>query len=398
MKIHEILPFSNESFIDSLLDIVLFISEKDPTILVENYEKQFKIIMKMRPYKLIIIFSHMKDIIIGSSIENFIIHYSDFFIRTDCSREFISLIFELCQNNEFIDNHREDVFNIFNRGLSSSQCTDLCMNCLSHFHKTFETGFSEIDYDSLSLYLVDDEFRSSALDFVLHIEELPPLRNLIRSLLFCSKFDERGTLCLLNIISLEEGARELVFCKKWINRDNPTIFGTLKLVLGILVHDQLISDLQKIDSFCEFLSRLIDECDDRILIHISVILSKLNIDYEFTEELKKSQTVNKICERLLRFDIHSCEYLSCIECVCTLSKFQFFSEFFDIIPKLKETLNSDSESVPMTIYAITTLSKYREFSDIMKQMKFDKYFRILMKDSYYKVYAKRYFKHMSNYE
>lgn len=397
LGLHNLLPIDSDDFVDYSLDILLEISKIQPEVLLGDFTTKYKTIVKLRPQKLIIIFAFMKDLIPDSKIEDFLLEYADNFLHSVGSCEYISLLFDLCQNKNFLPKNKDDIFDICNSSiyLHDLAAFPLVMNFLCYFAAEFEEKFNELDFESISSYLIDDDNSNATLELLLHIDEIPPIPSIISGLLFASRNDERGNLCLLKIIGLEEGARQLIKCKKWLQRDNPTIFCTLKLFLACLVHDSLIQEVKKLHDLPYFLCRLVDECDSRILTHISVIISKLEPDPEFCQILNDGGVISAVFASIDEIDSDSLEFVSFLTIVSDIARVFYSSEFIKICPRLKETIVNDNDCVPLTIAVVTVLSRYEECAKKFRELKFDKYFKSLAKDPNYKKYSQRYFKNMT---
>ena len=141
---------------------------------------------------------------------------------------------------------------------------------------------------------------------------------------------------------------------------------------------------------------LIDECDPRIMTHISVIVRKLEPDDIFVQDLIDADVIGKIVATSLELD-DGPEMMSILTLLYSVVKIPIFcSEYALIAERLKKIIAAGSDLVPPTIALLTELSKFPPCAKRFVELKLDKYFKQLREDPDYVKYSKKFAKNIAS--
>lgn len=227
-----------KQLIDACFDVFLALFLTVPELLQVNFEETMKNLIHISAKKSIILLANFSSRI--SQLDNpwplldAMLDEASIFLENRSGNMLVMTLFYLCMNNKiFKDNRLADCVVVFLDGIRSTNLSTIksSYNALCVFYD----GDEEVDFESVSGHIKDDRIRENALNFLLRLQKIPVIDNLIFCLLEEARTNEKATLCLIKIAQSKEGAVAIIEADtKWISEPIPTVEKTMQLFLSIV--------------------------------------------------------------------------------------------------------------------------------------------------------------------
>lgn len=233
----------SKQLIDACFDVVLALFTTVPEMLQTNFEETMKTLIKISPIKSITILanfsSHISQLDNPWPLLDLMLNESSYFLQNKCGNMLVMTLYYLCMNNKkFKESRLADCVVAFLDGIRSTNVKTIksSYNALCVFYD----GDDEVDFESISKHIKDEEIRDNALNFLLRLEKIPVIDDLIQSLLEEAKMNDKACLCLIKMAQSIDGAMAIIETDtKWISEPIPTIEKTMQLFLSIIKHSEI---------------------------------------------------------------------------------------------------------------------------------------------------------------
>ena len=394
---------SNSKLTNSCFDVFYALFKTVPHMLQDNFENQMKQLINISPSKSIILLANFSQNI--QTLDNpwplldLMIRESSTFLKQSCGALLVSTLFHLCTSSNYFRIERlVDCILIFLTGLQSTfvKTIQTCYNALCEFYD----GIDEVDFDLIANHLEDDRVSDNALNFLLRLDksEIPPYENLVNSLFYAAKKNEKATLCLVSISRKKAGSMMILQYDPsllWISEPLPTIEKTTQLVLSIISFPAVKSaftqksDEKKHNQFVRLFSQICEENDSFLLMACASILHEFTITENFLNILKSTKTLEKLLIASLSINDNNSIRAGLI-ILGIVGNIDFCSEYLLFAEKLKSLLVAQSPNAGMSVAIISLLSKYPLCAQKFKELNLKGYFTTLLKDINYRKQAEHF--------
>lgn len=232
-----------KQLIDACFDVFLSLFITVPEMLQENFEETMKNLIQISPRKSMILLANFSSKI--SQLDNpwplldLMLNESPSFLKNKSGSMLVMTLYYLCMNNKIFNESRlADSVVVFLDGIRTNNLNTIksSYNSLCVFYD----GDEEVDFEIISEHIKDDKVRENALNFLLRLEKIPAIDNLIRSLIDEAKNNEKASLCLIKIAQTKEGAMAIIENDtRWISEPIPTVEKTMQLFLSIVKYTEV---------------------------------------------------------------------------------------------------------------------------------------------------------------
>lgn len=433
LDLHLKLPLStnNDEVFESCMNLLIKFFSEDPFIFQNNFNDQMIVIIKQSPSKAILLLSHfvkatqkldncwdLLDLMIKYSNQFLNIHLEDG-KGHETSRELISVLFYLCNNNEEYRNYRlQHCLNVFRKGIESDDYLTVALsyNSISQFYSdpiTFESSL-------LVKHLKNEITVKPCLSILMRLKHIPRNKELVLALLKAARKHEIATFVLIRICWRYEGAQMLMtssksgettqfkkskhkttassddgnfdydsgddfddsktnYDLKWAGEELPHYRETFKLFLSVFYHIEFRMALLMSESTSNLFNHIFLLKDSQYLNAFSSLLQSISID-ELTgndiDILSKRKVFTNFFNAANELrDENSIK--AAIEVVKYLSSVQFEPEFATVFQLITEALVNPSYSkiAPKAVQMFAAASEWQFASKKMKKLNVDKIVR-----------------------
>ncbi|KAK8844916.1 hypothetical protein M9Y10_021089 [Tritrichomonas musculus] len=434
------LPLSNRSDNDILffpcMNILIKLFSENPWIFQNNFNDQMVNIIKKSPSKAIILLAHFAKA--SQNLENcwdlldLMIRHADLFLndtnngknknkskkennnlggsKFTSSREFISILYNLCVTNKGYKNYRlQHCLNVFQKGIESEDPETVCLsyNSMSEFF----SDSMEFDLSLLIKHLKMEATAKSCLSILIRMKHIPRCQPIVNALLNCALKYEEATFCLIRIALKFEGAEMIIsqteestksknknkesydsdgsnkgqkYNFQWIQSELPSYENTFKLFLSVFFHTELRIDLIMSKYTANLFNALFKTKNSDFLTAFSVVIQSVSTDEVSSEDIdllsKRKLFINFIDTANEIRDESSVEAI--IDVVRHISNVQFVPEFtsvFELILETQFSSNSSQQPPPKitqrAIQMFAAASEWQSASRKMKKLGVDKIVR-----------------------
>jgi hypothetical protein len=196
--------------------------------------------------------------------------------------------------------------------------------------------------------------------------EQEPTIDIIMALLSLGQQSELAAFLLFQYCEIEKVAVKMAeISDEWIPTPLPTPENNLKLIMVILCHERARQYLNRASHLQPFLISLLDTREPEIVDSIGVVELSFPISRETITKLHEVQFLPKYIEISCALN-NPAAMIRCIEFLKWLSKVAFHTDYFLVLPALKNLLVDPTGSWQM--YAISLLATMTRYEAVRAEI------------------------------
>ncbi|KAI5515054.1 protein kinase protein [Trichomonas vaginalis G3] len=399
-KLHEMLPLSPGSLLDLSLDIFNVLFSQSAIKFSDWFKNDMITIINERPMRAVVLLSYyaksFESLPNSWPLLDLLIKKAQIFLTNSCETELISTLFYLNWNfDEYKEARLKQSLKIFLAALESDDINTICLayNALSHF---YASKLVKIDYGLIVEHLDNETTAPHALGYLIRVNDIPALPELINSLLHLATEYHEANLCLVKIAALSEGANYLVRKNNWMVQELPTLDDTLRLFLAVITHEECRHPISHTQNAIILLTKIAKY--EEFLPYSAIIIRKIEPDKKALLDMRESDLIKIFIQTALKNNSDEKLENLVLHAIYSLSETGFAPEYIDYCDRLKHDIVSKGRNMLSAMAVVADLARYSTCAEKFMELKLNTLFKQLMTNQDYKEYAEEFFENFDRHK
>ena len=378
------LPVGSDAQIDASLDLLGSLFSSAPYVITDALAQWIKFFFVKKPEELVTMYSHyvkkVTDYKQHLGVLDVLIQGGGLFAQLECADKYINVLTYLCKNQEYWSMRIEKIKPIVLYFINSSN-PKIAAAAYSSLASIYD-GNLTLDYNAVAGHAQNVEVAKAIISLLIRMRnELGASQELACLLLQLSRISEEAlTLLLYKIQTSAELAAFVAADSSWYSVPLPTILGTLKIVLVLIIVPQSRSIILNSPDFNTILNFFASVPDNYSMGSLSILLQKLSLSQQTVAALSQCGFFKNIARNIAYItDANSIASLCIL--ISTVAKVSQCVDFPLLIKPLMTVGKNLPEASGAVAQTLAGLSIHPNVNSAMKQMKLKSMFTLLFQVS-----------------
>ena len=298
----EKLPNNAPEAFDPMLDFLNIVTRHSTDYVTFGFLKIMPHLLRANPEKALVIeellLSNYETVPEREEIIDQILKNAESISQTDGCPQLITLLFNLCQEDDFYDAHGEFCIKLFQKTiveLKNIEAVKLSYESLI----SFSPENPPIPYDAVIEQLNHEMVCQSALSALIRMPKIPLIKDNYATLLSMAQTYEEASEFLIKKASEFTAATAIINDSSWVLEDLPTFEHTVRLFVSIFKHSQIRTRIVTMKEIPMFLCKVLSDDDNSISKAVGPLFTQLPFTRAYLEAFQSCGFFEELFKKMI---------------------------------------------------------------------------------------------------